>query len=63
MEPNGVGQVLYCTSSDAKSEKILGKFKFLFDRKVRGRFQDDPTILVDELPYTLIASVTDKACL
>lgn len=40
--------------------KEKGDFKFLFDRKVRERFLDDLTALMDRLPYTLIASAIDK---
>jgi hypothetical protein len=40
--------------------KEKGDFKFLFDRKVRERFLDDLTALMDRLSYTLIVSAIDK---
>ena len=40
--------------------KEKGDFKFLFDRKVREQFLNDLTGLMDQLPFTLIASAIDK---
>lgn len=40
--------------------KKKGGFKFLLDQAVQEPFINDLTILVDKLPYTLIASVIDK---
>nr|VFJ52175.1 MAG: Protein of unknown function (DUF3800) [Candidatus Kentron sp. DK] len=40
--------------------KEQGEFGFLFDRAARGCFQDDLTVLMDRLPYVLIAGAIDK---
>lgn len=43
--------------------KNKGDFTFLFDRALRERFLNALTELMDQLPYTLIASAIDKVLL
>lgn len=43
--------------------KEKGDFKFMFDRKVRERFLEDLTVLMDQMPYIVIGSIIDKTLL